>query len=88
LPDRAGLARAANFCFVNRFGRVTQVLLDSKGSQFTEGVLTGPLEIPTNSEQTFYVRHGELFAKICGGLVLLFLLTQLPPLFRRKGESK
>ena len=44
VETRRPMARAANTgvtCFVNRFGRVTQVLLDAKGSQFTEGVLTG-----------------------------------------------
>lgn len=87
VETRRPMARAANTgvtCFVNRFGRVTQVLLDSQGSQFTEGVLTGTVAVPTNGVITFYVRHGELFAKACGGLVLLFLLTQVPRLVRRK----
>ncbi len=51
------MVRAANTgvtCFVNRFGRVTQVLLDAKGSQFTEGVLTGTVEVPTDGALTFY----------------------------------
>ena len=91
VETRRPMARAANTgvtCFVNRFGRVTQVLLDAKGSHFTEGVLTGTIDIPISGELTFYVRHGELFAKICGGVVLLFLLTQLPRLVRRKsGET-
>ncbi|MEO7165621.1 MAG: apolipoprotein N-acyltransferase [Chthoniobacterales bacterium] len=90
VETRRPMARAANTgvtCFVNRFGRVTQVLLDAKGSQFTEGVLTGTLEIPIEGQMTFYVRHGELFAKACGGLALLFLLTQLPRLVRRKPEA-
>ncbi len=87
VETRRPMARAANTgvtCFVNRFGRVTQVLLDAKGSQFTEGVLTGTVAVPTNGLITFYVWHGELFAKACGGLVLLFLLTQVPRLVRRK----
>ena len=81
VETRRPMVRAANTgvtCFVNRFGRVSQTLFDSKGSQFTEGVLTGTLEIPTNGELTFYVRHGELFAKICGGVALLFLLAHAP----------
>ena len=80
------MARAANTgvtCFVNRFGRVTQVLLDAKGSQFTEGVLTGTVEVPTDGTLTFYTRHGELFAKVCGVLTLLFLLARLPRLVRQ-----
>lgn len=87
VETRRPMVRAANTgvtCFVNRFGRVTQVLRDSKGSQFTEGVLSGTVEVPTNGALTFYVRHGELFAKICGALTLLVLLTRLPLLVRRK----
>ncbi|MBA2433717.1 MAG: apolipoprotein N-acyltransferase [Verrucomicrobiota bacterium] len=89
VETRRPMARAANTgvtCFVNRFGRVTQVLRDSEGSQFTEGVLTGEVAVPTDGQMTFYVRHGELFAKICGGVALLFLLTQLPRLVRRKAR--
>ena len=91
VETRRPMVRAANTgvtCLVNRFGRVTQVLLDGKGSQFTEGVLSGTIEVPTGGELTFYVRHGELFSKICGAFVLLFLLARLPQLVRRKpGET-
>ncbi len=86
VETRRPMVRAANTgvtCFVNRFGRVTQVLLDGKGSQFTEGVLSGTVEVPSSGEFTFYVRHGELFAKMCGGLVFLFLLVRLPQFVRR-----
>ena len=69
------MARAANTgvtCFVDQFGRVTQTLRDRKGSTFTEGVLTGVVKIPTAPRMTFYTRHGELFAKLCGVVALLF----------------
>jgi apolipoprotein N-acyltransferase len=81
------MVRAANTgvtCFVNRFGRITQVLLNANGSPFTEGVLTGTVEVPTDGALTFYTRHGELFAKICAGLTLLFVLLRLTRLDRRK----
>ncbi|MGH8091967.1 MAG: apolipoprotein N-acyltransferase [Chthoniobacterales bacterium] len=87
VENRRPMARAANTgvtCFVNRFGRVTQVLLDAKGSQFTEGVLTGTVEVPTGEALTFYTRHGELFAKICAGFTVLFLLMRLPRLVRQR----
>ncbi len=87
VETRRPMARAANTgvtCFINRFGRVTQVLLDARGSQFTEGVLSGTIEVPTDGELTFYVRHGEIFAKLCGAIALLFLLAQLPRLVRKK----
>src|SRR5213075_2259082 len=66
VETRRPMARAANTgvtCFVNQFGRVTQVLLDDTGSTFTEGVLTGEVKVPTEHELTFYTRHGELFVK-------------------------
>jgi apolipoprotein N-acyltransferase len=87
VETRRPMARAANTgvnCFVNRFGRVTQVLLDSRGSPFTQGVLSGTIEVPTDGRLTFYVRHGELFAKICGAVALLCLVFQLPRLVRQK----
>ncbi|MGB9476674.1 MAG: apolipoprotein N-acyltransferase, partial [Candidatus Udaeobacter sp.] len=81
VETRRPMVRAANTgvtCFVNEFGRVTQKLQDDKGSTFTEGVLTGEAEVPTEHELTFYVRHGELFAKICaviGTLATVFALA-------------
>jgi apolipoprotein N-acyltransferase len=71
VETRRPMVRAANTgvtCFVNEFGRVTQKLQDDTGSTFTEGVLTGEVKIPTETELTFYTRHGELFAKLCGVL--------------------
>ena len=68
VETRCPMVRAANTgvtCFINGFGRVTQVLRDDTGSTFTEGVLTGEIKVPTEHELTFYTRHGELFAKLC-----------------------
>jgi apolipoprotein N-acyltransferase len=90
VETRRPMVRAANTgvtCFVNRFGRVTQVLRDSKGSQFTEGVLSGTVDVPTNGALTFYVRHGELFAKVCGAATLLFLFARLFWFARGKGKQ-
>ncbi|MEY2558648.1 MAG: apolipoprotein N-acyltransferase [Verrucomicrobiota bacterium] len=87
VETRLPMVRAANTgvtCFVNEFGRVTQILLDERGSQFTEGVLTGQVSIPTTPELTFYVRHGELFAQSCVGLAFLTLALLSLRLVRRK----
>jgi apolipoprotein N-acyltransferase len=87
VETRLPMVRAANTgvtCFVNEFGRVTQILLDDHGSQFTEGVLTGQVSIPTTPELTFYVRHGELFAQSCVGLAFLTLALLSLRLVRRK----
>jgi apolipoprotein N-acyltransferase len=75
---RRPMVRAANTgvtCFVNQFGRVTQILRDDTGSTFAEGVLTGEISVPTEHELTFYARHGELFAKICAAVTAIATLT-------------
>ena len=82
--------RAANTgvtCFINEFGRITQVLLDEQRSQFTDGVLIGEVSIPTNHELTFYVQHGELFAQGCVGVALLTLLVLIFQLVRRRKSA-
>jgi apolipoprotein N-acyltransferase len=68
VENRRPMVRAANTgvtCFVNEFGRVTQILRDDTGDTFTEGVLTGEVNLPKDRQLTFYTRHGELFAKLC-----------------------
>ena len=78
VETRRPMARAANTgvtCFVNEFGRVTQMLQDERGSTFTEGVLTGEIKIPTERELTFYTRYGELFAKLCASVTLIAIIA-------------
>lgn len=77
VENRRPMVRAANTgvtCFVNEFGRVTQILRDDTGDTFTEGVLTGEVNVPqgpalsdsrTGRHLTFYTRHGEWFAELC-----------------------
>jgi apolipoprotein N-acyltransferase len=80
VETRRPMVRAANTgvtCFVNEFGRVTQLLQDETGSTFTEGVLTGEIGVPRERELTFYTRHGELFAKMCTGVTLVTLVIVL-----------
>jgi apolipoprotein N-acyltransferase len=76
VETRRPMVRAANTgitCFVNEFGRVTQVLRDETGSTFTDGVLAGEVSIPTEHQLTFYARHGELFAKLCACITLVVI---------------
>jgi len=87
VETRLPMVRAANTgvtCFINEFGRITQVFVDEHGSQFTDGVLTGEVSIPTGHELTFYVRHGELFAEGCSGIALLTLVFLGVPLPGRR----
>jgi apolipoprotein N-acyltransferase len=85
VETRRPMARAANTgvtCFINEFGRVTQMLRDDTGSTFTEGVLTGEIKVPTEHELTFYTRHGELFAKSCAIVTAIVALAMF--VVRRK----
>jgi apolipoprotein N-acyltransferase len=80
VETRRPMVRAANTgmtCFINEFGRVTQVLRDDNGSTFTEGVLTGEVNVPQDRQFTFYMLHGELFAKICAGVTVLVVLLRI-----------
>lgn len=77
VETRRPMVRAANTgvtCVINETGRVTEMLLDETGSQFTEGVLTGEVAVPTNGELTFYVRHGEWVSHVCAAVSALTLL--------------
>ncbi len=76
IETRLPMVRAANTgvtCFINEFGRITQMLVDENGSPFTEGTLTGQVAIVANPERTFYVEHGELFAYACVAVSVLTL---------------
>jgi apolipoprotein N-acyltransferase len=78
VETRCPMVRSANTgvtCFVNEFGRVTQVLQDDTGSTFTQGVLTGEVNVPQDRQLTFYTRHGELFAQLCAGITIVALVV-------------
>ena len=77
VETRRPMVRAANTgvtCFVNEFGRVTQLLQDETGGTFTEGVLAGEVNVPTERDLTFYTRHGELFAELCACITLIAIV--------------
>ena len=78
VETRRPMIRAANTgvtCFINQFGRITQILQDDTGSTFTEGVLAGEIKVPTEPELTFYARHGEVFAQACTAITLISILV-------------
>ena len=80
VETRRPMVRAANTgvtCFVNEFGRVTQLLRDDTGSTFGGGVLLGDVSVPTTGQLTFYVRHGELFAKVCTYVTLIAIVITI-----------
>jgi apolipoprotein N-acyltransferase len=78
VENRRPMVRAANTgvtCFINEFGRVTQILQDDTGNTFTEGTLTGELNIPQTPQLTFYTRHGEWFPESCAVVTVFAILT-------------
>ena len=88
VENRRPMVRAANTgvtCFVNEFGRVTQILQDDTGNTFTEGVLTGDINVPLataspsdggqDQQLTFYTRHREWFAEVCAGITLIAIVV-------------
>jgi apolipoprotein N-acyltransferase len=93
VETRLPMVRAANTgvtCFINQFGHITQTLRDEKRSQFTEGVLTGEVEVPISGEHTFYVLRGEVFAEACLGvtaMVIVILALRRTPIFRARRRT-
>ncbi len=78
VETRLPMVRSANTgvtCFIDQFGRITQKLADYTGNEFAAGVLHGNVSVPVHPRQTFYVRHGELFARGCA------VVTMLLPVF-------
>ncbi len=87
VETRLPMVRAANTgvtCLINPNGRITQMLLDENGNQFTEGVLTGEVSVPRVYRPTFYVQHGELFAKLCAAVTAATLAFLLFRCFRTR----
>ena len=52
-------------CVIDRFGRIRQELCGVDGSTFIQGILKADVRVPLAPEQTFYTRHGDLFAHTC-----------------------
>src|SRR5207249_8920136 len=89
VENRRPMVRAANTgvtCFVNEFGRVTQILRDDQGSIFEEGTVIGDVNIAAEPRLTFYAQHGELFAKLCTAFALAVLIAKIIFLSRRTGK--
>ena len=83
-------------CFIDEFGRliratsyvgdesgrITDTFQDATGNTFTEGVLTGVINLPVESPLTFYTRHAEWFAECCAVVTVIAVLAML--VIRRK----
>ena len=90
VETRRPMVRAANTgvtCFINEFGRVTEILRDDAGSTFTEGVLTSETSVPARDNLTFYTRHGEVFAQTCAVISILIVSVLGLVWIRRKSAE-
>ncbi len=83
IENRRAIARCANggiSCFIDPYGRMTQAT-----QLYTEANLVDSIEF--RDDLTFYSRHGDVFARLCFGgsivFVLVGILKSLTPL--RKG---
>ena len=80
IENRRYIARCANTgvsCFVDPFGRLSQ-----KTPLFKKEIRIGT--IYTNSEKTFYTKHGDVFSKIVSLTLLVSLILKLLWLFKNR----
>ncbi len=81
IETRRSIARSANTgisCFINERGDISQATEWWKPAVIQEN-------INSNSEKTFYVKHGDIIGRVCfyvSGIVLLFAMASR--FFRRK----
>jgi len=72
-------------CVIDRFGRIRQELCGVDGSTFIQGILQADVPVPLAPEQTFYTRHGDLFAHVCLALTIAASLAAF--LTRRRSAA-
>ena len=81
IENRRWIVRSANggiSALVDPFGR-----LHYETTLYTSVAFSG--EIRVGDEETFYARHGDLFAQVCSAVGALFVLLALVP--RQKGRA-
>lgn len=83
--NRVPVARAANTgisCFIDASGRITGIVKDSTNKHtFVEGYLTMPIR--PSKDQTFYTRHGDVFAGL-NVIIAIGLIIVCPILGKRQ----
>lgn len=66
-------------CWVDRYGRVRQILVTPGGDVYGPGFMSFELPLPpegVRAERTFYHRHGDWFGWSCVGLTLAALVKR------------
>jgi apolipoprotein N-acyltransferase len=90
VENKIPMIRAANTgvtCAIDRLGVVREVLSDSTGDTFLQGVLFGKIKAPTDPKPTFFASYGEVFSISCFAASLLALATSLNQLRKNKKSS-
>lgn len=90
VENKIPMIRAANTgvtCAIDRLGVVREVLSDSSGNTFLQGVLFGKISAPTNPKPTFFARYGEVFSISCLVISLLTLAISLIRFAKNKKSS-
>ena len=65
-------------CFIDRRGRVHDVLDDGSGFTRVMGIRVAEISVPPDAMPlTFYTRHGDVFAQACAGIGVLSLFFAL-----------
>lgn len=77
-------------CFIDRYGRVTDILDDGHGVVRIAGWRAAEVQLPPDDMPlTFYTRHGDLFAQACAGIgfLALFFACRRRPDATNKGPK-
>jgi len=80
IENHRTIARCANggiSCFIDPYGRVSEAR-----DLYTQATLVG--DVQPSEVQTFYSRHGDVFAKMCTGIGFLAILWAFLGKLRRK----
>jgi apolipoprotein N-acyltransferase len=82
VENRVSLLRCANSgitSIIDPLGRIQGKVSDQKGNDImVSGILT--TQVPKPLGQTFYTKHGDIFAIICTILSIVFIISALLPL--------
>jgi apolipoprotein N-acyltransferase len=82
VENRVSLLRVANTgisCLIDPLGRIQKRVMDEHGNDMmVSGSVT--VLVPGPLEETFYTKHGDLFAVICTFVVILMIILALFPM--------
>ena len=75
-------------CYISPQGKITELIVDEKGSRFTRGTQLLNLSINTSRQSTFYYRNPNLFVIISSGIAFLAFLATALHFLKRKSRLR